>query len=44
MIFEGAFFGIAALLEMAIPSLELTERLEKRFGPREDGRNWTPPR
>lgn len=44
MILEGALFAVAGLLEAVFPSLGITERLEARFGPREDGRNWTPPR
>jgi len=44
MILGGALFAVAGLLEAVFPSFGITERLEERFGPREDGRNWTPPR
>lgn len=44
MIFDGALFGLAGLLDVVFPSLGITERLEERFEPRQDPRNWTPPR
>jgi hypothetical protein len=44
VILEGALFAVAGLIEAVFPSLGIKERLEERFEPRDDGRNWTPPR